>query len=39
MALPSQFSFAKPTDQRAQIGVIQEGNIIPGDFKHRSKLG
>lgn len=38
MALPTQFSLAKLPDQRAQIRVVQEGNIIPGDLKHRSKL-
>lgn len=39
MALPAQFGFTKPPDQRAQIRVVQEGNIIPGNFEHGFKLG
>jgi hypothetical protein len=39
LTLPPQFGFAQPSDQRAQICVVQKGNIVPGDFKHDSKLG
>jgi hypothetical protein len=39
MPVPPQLGFAESSNQPAQVFIVEEGNIVPGDFKHGSKLG
>ena len=37
--MSAQLGFAQPPNQRAQVRIVQMGNIVPGDLKHDSTLG
>jgi hypothetical protein len=39
MILAAEFSFAQAAHDRAQVFVIQQGNIVANDLEHASKLG